>query len=1119
MGTSANVRGRQEEDLGLLFRWLGLWRLVPGRVRSDWPFLLAVWLLIVGATTLLAAGTLYAETVEAGGLRRALAEADAADRGVSVSLSGAPAEVAALDDAVRRTLEGAFAQSGADISLTVRSSTLQPTRDGTNGPAGLFVLGAYEDVERHADLVDGSWPATGSEPIEAALAATAANALGFTVGTRLSLADAASARSDPTVELVGLTVVGIFEPRRESPYWLGDRLEPTGIAGGGSAPLYGPLMVGREDLVDAPGLGRLDLRWRALPIVERMRIDQLEQTRAQINDLPRRVAAAVADGRFVTIERGLADVLGRIDRSSLVSRSGVVLITLQFGILAAYAVLLVGGMLAERRRADVALLRARGASTPEIGLVATGEAAVLTFPAAVLAPLLALVLVEGIGRWDAIGQSGIIAGTGISSATILVALAAGVACVVALTLPSLLAEIDLARVRAALGRPLSQSLAQRLGLDLVLLALAVIGIFQLRTYGATLTQTTAGRLELDPLLVAAPAISLAAGAVLVLRLVPRIGELVDWLARRRRGLVLPLAARQVARRPLRYTRAALLIVLAAALGTFGTMYSATWSRSQVDQATYQTGGDVRVVMPPHSRGSGEERARAMAELPGVSGLTPLARQQFSIGRVVRSAPMLGVEPTTMSPIIDRHANGDGRLAAALAELAATRQEAVGLALPPDSRRLAVIVDSDISFIASPAEPIDPQAWPGLSVTPVVDAGDGVPRRLRPLSAMLAASEQRLIFDLPAPPPDGSEARVIGIEVVVNVPHDAIGTIGIDRLEISPSTGADGWVALASVAELSDWSFYHFAIRDVDNYDLHSSVITGTPGHTLPACLARTFAGCAVDRAVYRWRHTGGEPAPLAALANRTLLEATGSAVGETISVDAFGELRLRIVDVIEAFPSLDPAQPWVIVDVVSLNAFRDRHDMDAAEPNELWLTVADEHLGVVTEAATAPPVSAAQVQTRSDLTLSLQRDPIALGLLGALLLGSLAAAAFAGIGLLVTAIVAAREQMGEFALLRALGASSRQVLAWLSIDHLLLLLLGVLAGSALGALIAHLVLPFAPLNRAGTQVVPSPQVIVPWELLGGVALGAFVVVVVSVWLAHREVACRPIVDVLRERED
>jgi hypothetical protein len=52
-------------------RWLGLWRPVAGRARSDWPFLLAVWLLIASATTLLAAGTLYSETVEAGGLRAA----------------------------------------------------------------------------------------------------------------------------------------------------------------------------------------------------------------------------------------------------------------------------------------------------------------------------------------------------------------------------------------------------------------------------------------------------------------------------------------------------------------------------------------------------------------------------------------------------------------------------------------------------------------------------------------------------------------------------------------------------------------------------------------------------------------------------------------------------------------------------------------------------------------------------------------------------------------------------------------------------------------------------------------------------------------------------------------
>ena len=61
-----------------------------------------------------------------------------------------------------------------------------------------------------------------------------------------------------------------------------------------------------------------------------------------------------------------------------------------------------------------------------------------------------------------------------------------------------------------------------------------------------------------------------------------------------RGLVPSLGSRQLARRPLRYTRAALLLMLAMAMGVFAVSYTWTWSASQRDQATFQIGADLRV---------------------------------------------------------------------------------------------------------------------------------------------------------------------------------------------------------------------------------------------------------------------------------------------------------------------------------------------------------------------------------------------------------------------------------------------------------------------------------------------------------------------------------------------
>src|SRR5690606_30637915 len=152
---------------------------------------------------------------------------------------------------------------------------------------------------------------------------------------------------------------------------------------------------------------------------------------------------------------------------------------------------------------------------------------------------------------------------------------AALGCVLALTFPSFQSARSFVQVRQSRGRQGAQGLAQRAGLDLILIAAAALAYWQLRRYGAPITQTVQGRLGLDPLLVAAPAIGLLAGAVLALRIIPLLARIVDRAAVRSRGLVSALGAWQVARRPLGYARAALLLMLAIAIGLFALAYSAT----------------------------------------------------------------------------------------------------------------------------------------------------------------------------------------------------------------------------------------------------------------------------------------------------------------------------------------------------------------------------------------------------------------------------------------------------------------------------------------------------------------------------------------------------------------
>jgi hypothetical protein len=1098
--------------------WRAL-RLVWGRLRSDWQFLLACWLLVATATALVSAGALYADTVELGGVRRALAEADPANQGVLVRLPASAADADSLDAAVRPVLANSFDQAGADVVTTVRSASLLPAAGGQPGlltgvPVGqqLVVLGAYEAIDQHATLIEGRWPTAGQAPMEAAISEQAAAALGLQLGARLQLADAATPNADQSVITADVQIVGIWSVnQRSDPYWLGDQLDLDGQTSGTTS-TRGPVMVARADLLATATAAGVDLRWRALPHVERLSVGRIDVLRADLAGIPAALAAALPAGQPPTVNTGLADVLGTIDRSVAVSRGGVVLVILQFVLLAGYAVLLAGALLVERRRAEVAILRARGARVSQVGLLALGESLAIAVPATVLAPLVALGLIGIIGSQGAVGDAGIIAAPSLSLTVLLVTALAGLACVLVLSLPALVSDVDLAHVRAAIGRPFGRTLAQRLGLDLVLLVVTGIGLYQLQSYGSPLTQDASGNLTVDPVLVAAPAASLAAGALLVIRLVPRLGEIADRLFGRQRGLTLPLAASQVARRPLRYTRTALLIVLAAALGTFAATYTSTWSDSQAAQAAYQVGPDLRVPVNAQSALVKAGAAATLAGIAGVRSATPVVRDRLDVGHQLRNADVLMVDAAQVAaqlafPPEATARDGAGQLAA----IGSTDTDFPGVDLPASAQRLGIVLDVALDSIDPrfPVHGLVPMPGQGVQIEVQVLVDDQIVR-ITAIANTFAASGFRLAIPLPArrlnadtagPPP-----RLLAVSLRGLAPVTMGGSITIVRIESSPSGSGDSdWTTVALAADLAGWQF------PAGGVSLHFD--TNNP-------MVRTVEFDFERPQIFRFGPLQTAGHELRVLASDSLLAASGSAVGDDLSLTYHtATFAAVIAGSVPNFPSLDPGRPFLIVDRPGMRIAASDQNIADPTPNEWWLWVDQGAEEAVATALEQPPLAATGIISQARLRQSLERDPVALGLIGALVLGSLAAAACAAIGLIVGAIVSTRERATETALLRALGMSGGGVTAGVAIDNGYLLLFGLPAGIGLGMLIGLLVLPHTPLNRTGAPVVPAAQVVVPVDALLALAAVGLLLLVVTVAAAARAANRPAIADVLRAGEN
>ena len=174
--------------------------------------------------------------------------------------------------------------------------------------------------------------------------------------------------------------------------------------------------------------------------------------------------------------------------------------------------------------------------------------------------------------------------------------------------------------RARRGRQAAISGLTRAGADLALVLLAVVAGWQLRHYSAASAGAN-GNFGVDPVIVIAPALALAGGTVLALRLLPAGGKAGDRLAARGRRLTAALASWQISRQPIRQGGAALLIVLAVATGTLALAQRQSWTGSDHDQAAFSSGADVRVET---SQPLSAAQAGALVRLPGVRHAMPVA---------------------------------------------------------------------------------------------------------------------------------------------------------------------------------------------------------------------------------------------------------------------------------------------------------------------------------------------------------------------------------------------------------------------------------------------------------------------------------------------------------------
>lgn len=635
---------------------------------------LAATLVVVAATSFLFAALPRAFGRLANqGLRSTLEQANPLQRDFSLTTFGripaaagaAPlASVAAAAGRQRRGLPAALRDVVASGSFAVASPGYGivggvPAIPNVQRYLSVETLG---DVRSHVRLARGRWPAPSSERVrvatptipgtlprrvpllEVALPEATARRLRLGVGDRLVLVPGgyrvtAETLSVPVVEQrqLALAVVGLYRvPHPDETFWAGDAslarpevftsqdLTTTWLVG---AALVLPSQY--RDLLAATGPLPLSYADRFLVQPERVDASRLGPLDDAVRSLNVRYANPAALAPQLQLQLGsLLDEYrsARTQAETLLAIAAIGLLACALadvGLLAALSI--------ERRRSATALTRSRGASPLHVLAAQAGEGLALAVPAGALG-------------W-AIARFGV---AGPDTALSLWLVAAIVAGTVLLYVGAIASLARRPVGPSERGEVVVQRLSpRRLALEGLVVVLAGLGVYLLRRRGLA----SAGE-RFDPYLAAVPVLLGLAGGIVALRLYPLPVRALAALARRRRGLALPLGLARSARETSLASAPLLVLLLAVAVAVFSAAMLTTLERAQARTAWRQVGADVRVDAPADGALSAslarriEQRtgARVAAAVvvpvgdPGPSQALLVALDLKAYARVVRGTP-------------------------------------------------------------------------------------------------------------------------------------------------------------------------------------------------------------------------------------------------------------------------------------------------------------------------------------------------------------------------------------------------------------------------------------------------------------------------------------------------
>ncbi|KPI01571.1 hypothetical protein OK006_1068 [Actinobacteria bacterium OK006] len=500
-----------------------------------------------------------------------------------------------------------------------------------------FTLAAQSGLAAHSTVRGGRLPIAAGEvtadtrKVEAAVTEATARTLRLRVG---SVIDVDGFGGAPLV----VRITGIVEPRHpRGGYWSAEPvLRTPGVA---ADPTLPPQFYWQAGLLLAPGAapvllgsqGQPELYWRFAPATDRLTAQDVPGLVSRIASLeggPELLRMREVAGGTAAVATDLETIVGSYTATRAAITPVVAVGAFGIGAVAAVVLVMAGGLVAVRRAAELALLRARGGSLRGIAGRLLAETAVVAVPAAAAGLLLAVLTVDEARLLPAV--------LGASAVALLACAVLPVRAVVAHRRPRAHAERDdLGHARPGRRRTVA---------ELTVLVLAVGSVVALRRRGAS----SAG----DLLVSAAPVLVGLIAALVLVRLYPLP---LRWAARpaaRGRGVVGFVSLARAGRSSTVGVALPLLaLLLALTTAAFGGSVLAGVSDARDRAALLATGADARIAGPGEVTPLPAGVAGAVRKVAGVRAVTAVRIERTaeltSGGAGAKEGlTLIGVEPAS-----------------------------------------------------------------------------------------------------------------------------------------------------------------------------------------------------------------------------------------------------------------------------------------------------------------------------------------------------------------------------------------------------------------------------------------------------------------------------------------